>query len=398
MTEAGKREKFINQEREGAYDVAIVGGGFGGTTAAILLARKGLRVALVDLHAVYPPDFRAEKIAGDQLDRLRANGLLDCIVRASTPVKKIVNARQGRVVDEKVIDEYGLYYQDMVRALRSELPTPVDFIVGKVTDVRTTNDLQAVTLANGRKIEARLAIVATGLGDALRKKLGVSRRLLRDSHSLSIGFSIEPAPEHPFRFSGLAYYGDHPSAKVDYLSVFPIGNEKRVNLFVYREYHDPWVQRLKANPREAVFELLPKAQRFLGNFSVVSKVELRPVDLTETENYLRDGFVLIGDAFKTSCPAVGTGLSRLLADVDRLCNVYIPQWIATPGMGAEKIAAYYADADKRAVDDSSAHSAEYRRASTIGTSLKWEVHRRQHFFRRRVRNWLRSMAPGRRAA
>ena len=60
--------------------------------------------------------------------------------------------------------------------------------------------------------------------------------------------------------------------------------------------------------------------------------------------------VLVGDAFATSCPAAGTGAGKALMDVERLCNVHIPQWLATPGMGAEKIAAFYDDPVKNAYD------------------------------------------------
>ena len=59
--------------------------------------------------------------------------------------------------------------------------------------------------------------------------------------------------------------------------------------------------------------------------------------------------VLIGDAFSTSCPAAGTGTGKVFTDVERLCNVYIPRWFATPGMGAEKIAAFYDDPVRRPI-------------------------------------------------
>ena len=55
------------------------------------------------------------------------------------------------------------------------------------------------------------------------------------------------------------------------------------------------------------------------------------------------GVVLVGDAFATSCPAAGTGTGKVFTDVERLCNVHIPRWLATPGMGADKIAAFYDD-------------------------------------------------------
>jgi 2-polyprenyl-6-methoxyphenol hydroxylase-like FAD-dependent oxidoreductase len=43
-------------------DVVVVGGGFSGTLVAVLLARAGYSVTLVDRHPVYPDDFRAEHL------------------------------------------------------------------------------------------------------------------------------------------------------------------------------------------------------------------------------------------------------------------------------------------------------------------------------------------------
>ena len=43
-------------------DVAIVGGGLAGSTAAAMLGRAGISAVLIDVHKAYPADFRAEKI------------------------------------------------------------------------------------------------------------------------------------------------------------------------------------------------------------------------------------------------------------------------------------------------------------------------------------------------
>jgi 2-polyprenyl-6-methoxyphenol hydroxylase-like FAD-dependent oxidoreductase len=109
--------------------------------------------------------------------------------------------------------------------------------------------------------------------------------------------------------------------------------------------------------------------------------------------------VLIGDAFQTSCPAAGTGVSRLLVDVDRLCNEHVPAWLATPGMGADKIARFYADPAKRAADVKASRAAEYRRSLTVDTGLGWELHRRQVHLRRRTLGWVADrLRPFRRTA
>jgi hypothetical protein len=93
---------------------------------------------------------------------------------------------------------------------------------------------------------------------------------------------------------------------------------------------------------------------------------------------------VIGDSFQTSCPAAGTGVSRLLIDVDPLCNVHLPRWLATPGMGAEKIAQFYDDPAKQAADTRASNLADYRRSLTIETGLAWQLHRRKIYARRRL--------------
>ena len=78
--------------------------------------------------------------------------------------------------------------------------------------------------------------------------------------------------------------------------------------------------------------LMPGLQRMMGEFKVSGPVKVRPADLCVTDGYLQPGIVLAGDAFSTSCPAAGTGTTKVFTDVERLCNFYIPQWLATDGM------------------------------------------------------------------
>lgn len=46
-------------------DVVIVGAGLAGASAAAVLARKGVRVMLIDSRHTYPTCFKAEKIEPD---------------------------------------------------------------------------------------------------------------------------------------------------------------------------------------------------------------------------------------------------------------------------------------------------------------------------------------------
>ena len=58
-------------------DVAIIGGGLAGSLAAAMLGRAGIDAVLIDPRPEYPPDFRCEKLDGDQVTLLKKTGLAD---------------------------------------------------------------------------------------------------------------------------------------------------------------------------------------------------------------------------------------------------------------------------------------------------------------------------------
>ena len=68
-------------------DIAIIGGGLAGSTAAAMLGRAGISTILIDPHKIYPPDFRCEKLGGYQLDLLRKTGIADPVLVRKTVVK-----------------------------------------------------------------------------------------------------------------------------------------------------------------------------------------------------------------------------------------------------------------------------------------------------------------------
>jgi 2-polyprenyl-6-methoxyphenol hydroxylase-like FAD-dependent oxidoreductase len=133
----------------------------------------------------------------------------------------------------------------------------------------------------------------------------------------------------------------------------------------------------------------------MGAFKVVGPVKVRPADLCVTEGHLQPGIVLVGDAFSTSCPAAGTGTTKVFTDVERLCNVYIPQWLATDGMAAEKITAFYHDPVKTACDARCLAKAYHLRSLSIDNGLSWRAQRWARFIvrlsqgvLRPIREWL----------
>ncbi len=167
----------------------------------------------------------------------------------------------------------------------------------------------------------------------------------------------------------------------------------RANLFVYREMDDPWLLRLRAEPQATLFALMPGLRALLGDFAVEGHIKIRPVDLYATRSHLQPGVVLVGDAFSTSCPAAGTGARKVLADVERLCNVHIPEWLATPGMSTEKITAFYEDPVKTACDAFALNKAYALKAFSTEAELSWRIRRWAKFLAQYGRGTLRRLLP-----
>jgi 2-polyprenyl-6-methoxyphenol hydroxylase-like FAD-dependent oxidoreductase len=372
-------------------DIVIAGGGLAGSLAAAMLGRAGYGVTAVDPHAVYPPDFRCEKLDGPQTAVLCKTGIADAVLRAATLDGESWVARFGRLLEKRPGDQYGILYDTLVNAIRSEIPPGVEFIHGKVMDIATSEDRQTVTLANGEAISARLVIIANGLNIGVRHKLGMERLDLSKCHSISIGFDFTPVGRQSFAFPALTYYGEHPSDRTAYITLFPIGGVMRANLFVYRDMDDPWLRQLREAPRDTLIAVMPGLRAITGDFDISGPVKIRPVDLCVTTGYRQAGIVLVGDAFSTSCPAAGTGAGKALVDVERLCNVHIPRWLASDGMGAAKIASFYEDPAKLAYDTHAITKAFYLRSLTIDPSPLWAARRWMRFGARYAMGLMREM-------
>jgi 2-polyprenyl-6-methoxyphenol hydroxylase-like FAD-dependent oxidoreductase len=360
-------------------DIAIVGGGLAGSTAAAMLGRAGFDAVLVDPHQVYPFDFRCEKLDASQVRLVHKTGLADAILHAGTIDDEVWIARFGRLLEKRPNRQYGILYDTLVNTVRAAIPAGTPVIHGKVSAISTSADRQQLTLSTGEEISARLIVLANGLNIGLRHTLGMTRDVASTCHSISIGFDVRPLDRPSFEFRALTYYPERATDRMAYLTLFPVGSTMRANLFVYRDMNDPWLRQMRDTPVDALFALMPGLRRLVGAIEVTGHVKIRPVDLYVTAGHRQPGIVLVGDAFATSCPAAGTGCNKVFTDVERLCNRYIPRWLASPGMDTDKIAAFYDDPDKRTCDDASTAKAYFLRALSTDARLAWRARRWSRF-------------------
>jgi len=370
-------------------DVAIVGGGLAGSTAAAMLGRAGVPAVMIDPHTAYPPELRCEKLGGEQLDLLRKTGLADATLRATTLDGEVWEARFGYVVARKPSDQHGVMYDTLVNTVRGQIPPDVETIHAKASAISSSPERQKLVLSNGEEISARLVVLANGLNVGLRHTLGIRRHIISECHSVTLGFNVEPVGRAAFAFPALTYWPKRSTSRMAYLSIFPVNGAMRANLMVYRDMTDPWLPGFRQAPEQAMRALMPGLPGMMGEFKVIGPIKIRPADLCVTEGHTQPGIVLVGDAFSTSCPAAGTGTTKVFTDVERLCNVYIPQWLATDGMDAEKITAFYHDPVKTACDARCLAKAYHLRSLSIDNSLSWRAQRWARFIVRWSQGVLR---------
>lgn len=362
-------------------DVIMVGAGLAGSAAATVLARRGLSVTVIDPYAEFPPLFRAEKIEPDQAALLQSLGLFDLVKQKTRLIREIIHGAAGRVVHRRQIEQFGISYCDIVNQVRAQIPPQVEFKLTKVVTISADPVRPQVELADGSVYQGRLVILASGMSGRLFEQLGIKKRMVKEDLSMAFGFMLERTDGQPFVFDAVTYRPPGAGAnKIGYVTLFRMGHAMRANLFAYWPAKDGSTKELLREPAGALARLLPGLDQVIGTHAVQGKIEPFKIDLYRMQDCARPGVVLIGDAYQSVCPSTGMGLSKVLTDVDILCNEFVPGWLAAPQLPGDSIAAFYAHRRKNAVDDLALQQALIGRESVLSKALHWRL-------RRLVRSW-----------
>jgi 2-polyprenyl-6-methoxyphenol hydroxylase-like FAD-dependent oxidoreductase len=383
----------MNASSENSADIIIIGAGLAGTAAACVLGGQGYRVALIDTRPACPPVFKAEKIEPDQAEAFRKFGIFEHLLPKARRIREVQSNYEGRLFRVAPSQEYGMAYCDMVNSLRERLPQTVQFKLGRVVQIANSDDVQRVRLETGEELTARLVVVACGLNAEIPASLDLKRVAVQRNQSVAAGFTIEPANGGAFGFDSLTYYPSSIAIGLDYITFFPVGETMRANLFAFSRADDPWLRRVVQAPGEELRKIAPNLERAVGAYRVAGKVETSLIHLYRTEGDAPPGVVLIGDASQNACPSTGTGVSKVVTDVDVLCFDCVPQWFASGGMAREKMEMFWNNPRKRETDERGLRSAAYRRRARTETSLRWRIHRARLRFGMRFGRFERLSTP-----
>lgn len=355
----------VVKQEQVTSDIIIVGAGMAGSAAAWVLSCQGFSVTLIDRHSECPPCFRAEKIEADQAELLKKLNLLDARRPFAEPIGSIIEVKAGQLSATDTVEQYGIRYHETVNEIRKRAAANIDFRVGRVTGIQADRNRPAVFLQNDEMLNARLVILACGYRAALLLRHGTRFEYEDRLSSCSFGFDIERSDGKPFEFRGLNYFQDVSQSQLDYITLFRIGEVMRGNLFTQMAPSDMRVKQFIAEPVAELKKMFPGIMRYAGEFAIKDKVEVFATQYYRNEIPIEPGLVYIGDAYQSVSPTTGTGLSKVLNDVDVLCNKCIPAWFKTIGIGERKLKTFYGDKRKQIVDRNSRNVWEwyYRRAN-----------------------------------
>ena len=363
-----------------AEPIQIVGAGMAGSLLALVLGRAGHAVVVFDPRPDPAPAFRIEKLDGEQIARLDRLGVLDCFRSVCWPKTDDTPAYADEA--RPALADAGARYADWVASLRSAWPSNVRWVDDVVEGVDPSPTGPVVLTRSGERSPGRLLVVATGRSPALTEAMGVERPVVSAGHSVCLGFSVARSGPVAARILQAPF-----GTGLAYVSLFPLPGELRVNVFSHRDLRDPWHRRMSADPVGALLELAPEAGALLAGRAVVRRCEARATDLYQARGHQRlAGTVLIGDAFHAPCPGSGTGLLRILNDVELLAVSYVPAWMKAATVTAEDVARFYADPRKRALDRASLRQSLRGRSHALDTGAYWRLRRALH----EVRNAMRS--------
>ena len=374
--------KSADAFESGVADILVVGAGFAGALAALVMARRGYKVLVIDPHPTYPEDFRCEKFSEDQVALIKNLGVEDCFLKPYL-----------FGTDVKSMSQQGFRYQDGVNALRQAwgqdgCANRIRHVIAKVKHLNPDAVMPSVVLESGETLHAGLILLATGLSERIRRDLGFERVLLSAQHSITLGFGLKR--DSGFGFEGLVHQSEAVGDHMGYASLFPLNDVMRVNLFIF---DDPKGERLKAfraDPLAALVAYMPKLKSQIAGARLVGPLDMRVAELYRIENPARNGIMLIGDARSTSCPSTGTGLTRILNEVRLLSRDYINQWLDQPDRGQARLLSFYQDKALTRLEESFFRRSMKARAMAVETGLSWRLKR----YLRKARDFVRSTLSG----
>ncbi|HCJ28279.1 MAG TPA: 2-octaprenyl-6-methoxyphenyl hydroxylase [Pseudomonas sp.] len=328
--------------------LAIVGGGLVGASLALALQKgareRGWVIELIEPFepgSEYQPSYDARSTALSYGTRLiyQRLGVWERIAERAEPIIYIHVSDRGRAgatrLDAKTQQVPALGYvvenawigHCLWQALDDQVV--IRHCPAEVERMQPVVDGFRLTLTDGQQVDCDLAVLADGGRSALREQLGIEIRRTPYDQSALIA-NVTPGKPH----GGQAFErftDDGPMA------LLPL-QDNRCALVWTRPEQD--AARLVALPEAEFLSELQQAFGYrLGGFQQVGARHLYPLALIETDEQVRSGLVVLGNAAHSLHPIAGQGYNLSLRDTEALAAALLGSSARPGDLGV--LQAYY---------------------------------------------------------
>ncbi|GAA0699499.1 2-octaprenyl-6-methoxyphenyl hydroxylase [Marinobacterium maritimum] len=328
------------------YDLIIIGGGMvGASLAAALLPTAeelGLRMALVEAQplpeageAVFTPSYDARSTALAQGVRTlyRRMGIWSALEAHLTPIDQIHVSDRGHFgstrlhADEEGVPALGYVVENhwlgqvLIRHLQQHAGPHLTLIspaeVAMLTPGACGNEVRLQTEAGEQRLNAELVVMADGGRSALRERLGIHyREQAYGQHALVANVSLDRA------HANIAYERFTEAGPVALLPGESLNGQVRCGL-VWTLADEVLDEVLALDDKAFLARLQQTFGYRAGRFTAVGERYHYPLKLTQAEEQVRTGLVVLGNAAHALHPIAGQGYNLALRGVVALADLII---------------------------------------------------------------------------
>src|SRR5579859_261175 len=310
----------------------IVGGGPGGVVLALLLARQGIEVTLLEAHQNFDRQFRGDTIHPSVMEILDEIGL----------ARRLHELPHAKVYGPTIMTADGPFAPFDLRRLKTPFPyimllpqtVFLEFLTaeaGKYPNFRMRMGANVQKLieeegavrgvsylddAGWHDVRAVLTVGADGRFSQVRRLAGIQP--MQSAPQIDVLWFLLPhLPEDPEAASGLlASVG-----RGRILAIFDRGDHWQVGyVFPKGQYQELRAAGLEAM-RRSILELEPRLAPHVQHLSEWRQFSLLSVEASRCRKWYRPGLLLIGDAAHVMSPVGGVGINYAIQDAVIAANV-----------------------------------------------------------------------------
>jgi len=303
-------------------DIAIVGGGVAGTTLACALKNSGLRVALLDSQSLEAATARAQVYALTLLTGRILNGIgvWQDILPKITTFKEIRLSDGDRPFPVQFfpsdvrLDRATHRLRERLGYVAEHTPLLSTLCLSEVLGVEYGDDRATVTYrreGETKSLCARLVVGADGARSKIRTEAGIQTYGWKYWQSC-VTCKVKPEKSH----ENIAYERFRSNGP---FAILPLPNN-RCNI-VWSVPHARAHELAEMDEERFTEELQRQYGDSMGAVKVISPRQVFPVQLMQSERYVKPRLALLGDAAHRCHPVGGQGLNMGIRDVAALAQV-----------------------------------------------------------------------------